>query len=238
MTPRPVGIKFFCLFCLILFSALTACQQGAPVPENQPTKTPPPLEGEALRQRQHQIALESREIVQQIRDSLAALKEQNKIDTAFVRPSLSPDLPDEIAVWLEQQGYWLIPVIGVWSNDYPNVILGDFIIPGQQDLAVYVSDKTNRTLIVFPAKSLNKRMIVLEEPDSNLWMVYRENQIACSAIAIHPVGGEYIVAHYEEFGGPEPPAISHQAINYAILGSASVVYYYHNGQWVELQGAD
>jgi hypothetical protein len=56
--------------------------------------------------------------------------------------------------------------------------------------------------------------------------------------AIDKVDRKYIVDHYEAYGGPKPPEIAHFGINYEFLEKASVVYYCHQGQWLELTGAD
>ncbi len=71
MKIRPAGIT---LFCSVIIAVLAACQRPAPVPENQPEPAPPPLEGEALKQRQQQIALDAREIIQRYRYSMALLR--------------------------------------------------------------------------------------------------------------------------------------------------------------------
>lgn len=56
--------------------------------------------------------------------------------------------------------------------------------------------------------------------------------------AIDTVDSTYIRTRYERYGGPKPPAISHQGINDIVVGKASSVWYWHSGQWLRLQGAD
>jgi hypothetical protein len=55
---------------------------------------------------------------------------------------------------------------------------------------------------------------------------------------IRAVGNDFIVGHYRAYGGPKPPPVQHQAIDDAFLEKASVVWYWHNGGWLQLQGAD
>jgi len=55
---------------------------------------------------------------------------------------------------------------------------------------------------------------------------------------IAAVGREFIMDHYRAYGGPEPPPIDHQAIDDEFLGKASVTWYFHQGKWLRLQGAD
>ena len=55
---------------------------------------------------------------------------------------------------------------------------------------------------------------------------------------ITAVSRDYIVGHYRAYGGPEPPPINHHGIDDAFLGKASSTWYFHNGKWLPLQGAD
>ena len=56
--------------------------------------------------------------------------------------------------------------------------------------------------------------------------------------AITTADQKFIVDHYQAYGGPRPPNITHLGINYEFLEKASVVHYCHEGQWLELTGAD
>jgi len=55
---------------------------------------------------------------------------------------------------------------------------------------------------------------------------------------ISAVGNDFIVQHYDAYGGPKPPPIDHQGIDDAFVEKASVVWCFHNGQWLKLTGAD
>jgi hypothetical protein len=58
---------------------------------------------------------------------------------------------------------------------------------------------------------------------------------------IRTVGKKYIFEHYEAYkdsGAPKPPPITHQGIDEGICDSASIVWYWHRGKWLKLQGAD
>jgi hypothetical protein len=55
---------------------------------------------------------------------------------------------------------------------------------------------------------------------------------------ISTVDKDYILEHYEAYGGPEPPPITHQGINDAFAEKASIVRYFYRSKWIELQGAD
>jgi hypothetical protein len=55
---------------------------------------------------------------------------------------------------------------------------------------------------------------------------------------ISAVDRDYIITHYRAYGGPEPPPIDHHGIDVGIWEKASVVRYFHNGEWLTLTGAD
>jgi len=55
---------------------------------------------------------------------------------------------------------------------------------------------------------------------------------------IRPVRSEFIMRHYKAYGGPKPPAFSHQGIDDAFIEKASVTWYLHEGNWLKLTGAD
>jgi hypothetical protein len=44
--------------------------------------------------------------------------------------------------------------------------------------------------------------------------------------------------HHEPFGGMKPPPLTHAGINDAFVGKASVVWYWPEGKWRELTGAN
>jgi hypothetical protein len=48
----------------------------------------------------------------------------------------------------------------------------------------------------------------------------------------------YIRDHYREYGGPKPPALDHDGINDLVIEKGSLVWYWYQNRWLELQGAD
>ena len=55
---------------------------------------------------------------------------------------------------------------------------------------------------------------------------------------IDAVGKDFIMRHYDAHGGPKPPPIDHLGIEDVFIEKASVVWYFYNGQWLQLTGAD
>ena len=57
--------------------------------------------------------------------------------------------------------------------------------------------------------------------------------------AIDVVDKDYIVEHYEAYGGTVPPEpLDHEGINDVFIEKASEVFYWHNDSWLKLRGAD
>ena len=54
---------------------------------------------------------------------------------------------------------------------------------------------------------------------------------------IRPADRKFILDHHRAYGGPNPPPINHQGIEFG-GDSASVVLYRYQGRWLKLQGAD
>ncbi len=55
---------------------------------------------------------------------------------------------------------------------------------------------------------------------------------------ITPVGKDFIIRHYIAYGGEKPPPIDDQGIDDAFLEKASVTWYFYDGKWLKLTGAD
>jgi len=150
-------------------------------------------------------------------------------------PADFPDMPAALSKTLAEREC-LIPQAGsAWP--FGNVIRGEFFAAGQESWAVICSRNRKAQILAFRSASDQQPEVVEEFDDavcmgeeSNCGMLYGKN--------INAVGGEYILSHYEAFGGPVPPPIDHQGINVGIWEKASYVRYFHEGEWLTLTGAD
>ena len=66
---------------------------------------------------------------------------------------------------------------------------------------------------------------------------FRKDQFWYSR-GIRPVGRDFIMRHHDAYGGPKPPPINHQGIDDAFVEKGSVIWYFYNGKWLKLSGAD
>ena len=170
-------------------------------------------------------------------------QETNRWDAAaaaVVRlpPSAFDGLPDSVAHELERRSCTVPQPWAGFETQPANVISGEFQKPGQTDWAVLCSVDRATTLLIFWNGSAD-RVEQIGEPASDRGglQVVRGEEIGYS-IAIYPVDEAYILDHYNAYGGPVPPPIDHEAINYAFIEKASVVLYWYEGEWLHLQGAD
>lgn len=117
------------------------------------------------------------------------------------------------------------------------MIKGEFAKPGQTDWAVLCSTGRVSTILVFWNASEIKPAEIATGNDEDRLQGWSENKIVYSR-EIEPVEKPYIIDHYTAYGGPKPPPIDHQGISDVFVGKVSVVYYFYEGKWLQLSGAD
>ena len=167
------------------------------------------------------------------RSQLEAWIEKTDKETKRLSPSEFHDLPAAIQSDLIERNC-TIPQAG--SNPRPhNVISGHFQVPGRKDWAVLCSiDRMSRILMY---KGGDVRSLY-EKPDSASpdrdWV---QGGIGFSR-SIGAADSKTITRYNLEFAGPELPPIDHQGLAEMYVGKASTIYYWHDGSWLELQGAD
>jgi hypothetical protein len=118
-----------------------------------------------------------------------------------------------------------------------NVIKGQFARPGELDWAVLCSIKGVSTILVFWNGSNKNPAAIAPAEDLNFLQGNETGDIGYSR-GIGPVAKDFIVQHFNAYGGPKPPPIDHQGIDDAFIEKASVTWYFHHGEWLKLTGAD
>jgi hypothetical protein len=165
---------------------------------------------------------------------------QKKFDAAerqIVRlpPTDFKELPNSLARELERRGCTIPQEAS--SEVRNNVIRGQFEAPGQTDWAVLCSVHGFSSILVFWNGSERHPAELARAEDRTFLQGMAGEKIGFSR-AISAVDKEFILRHYEAYGGPAPPPIDHQGIDDAFVGKASVTHYYYKGQWSQLTGAD
>jgi hypothetical protein len=159
-------------------------------------------------------------------------------DAATVR--LSPQafllLPPNLIRNLQARGCSIPQAFG--ASEPHNVVSGEFIRKGQTDWAVLCSRLRRSTILLFWGGSPQRVSAIAESPDSTFLQTIDGTGSIGFSRAIDAVGRDYILKHYREYSGPNPPPIDHQGIDDTFMGKASVVHYYYRRKWLKLQGAD
>ena len=118
-----------------------------------------------------------------------------------------------------------------------NVVRGEFFARGEAGWAVLCSVNNRTSLLAFRNHRDTNPDTVTTAEDRNYVRSMADGFFGYSR-EITSVGREFILRHYRAYGGPEPPPIDHQGIDDAFLEKASVTWYFYQGKWLTLQGAD
>jgi hypothetical protein len=150
-------------------------------------------------------------------------------------PTAFPELPSNVVQELQRRGC-NVPQ-DAYTRKPHNVIKGEFARRGQTDWAVLCSVKGISTIVVFWNGSDKNPAVIAPVEDLVYVQDLGSDQLGYSR-EITPVGRDFIMRHYSAYGGPTPPPIDHLGIDDAFLEKASVTWYFYDGKWLMLTGAD
>jgi hypothetical protein len=150
-------------------------------------------------------------------------------------PSTFPKLPKEVLADLKRRGC-LIPQVPPAKQPH-NVIRGEFAKPGQTDWAILCSIGCISSILVYWNGSAANPAQIAEREDFGFLQNSGADGIVYSR-AIAPVDRTYIVQHYRAYGGTKSPPVDHKGIDDAFVEKGSVVFYFCQGKWLQLTGAD
>ncbi len=152
----------------------------------------------------------------------------------YASPDQFKELPDRVKKEMKKLGCQ-VPQAPFFESK--NVVQGEFSKRGQKDWAAICSVNGRSHIHIFwggPASCPSE--IRSSDDKENVWITPAGKTEYHKGISV--VGEKYIREHYEAYGGPKPPSITHDAINDIYFEQASVVLYCHEGKWIELTGAD
>jgi hypothetical protein len=150
-------------------------------------------------------------------------------------PSAFPDLPKKIRADLIGRGC-LIPQVPHAEQPH-NVIKGEFAKPGQTDWAILCSVGGVSSILVYWNGSTANPPRIAEMKDFDSLQDSGADGITYGR-AIDPVDRAYILQHYQWYGGTKPPPLDHKGIDDEFVEKGSVVFYFYQGKWLQLTGAD
>ena len=175
---------------------------------------------------------------------LACAGEPAPSDTSTVRhppqsnrlaPSAFADLPGAVRRDLEQRGCTI-------PQSYPdsaahNVVRGTFTSGAQSDIAVLCLRDSTSSILVYRAATADSVIELAPMPHSRMELTSAGDVFTFSR-AVGVADSTFIRTRFERYGGPKPPMLDHEGINDIFVGKASVVWYWHGGRWLQLQGSD
>jgi hypothetical protein len=150
-------------------------------------------------------------------------------------PSAFPELPVAVKAELERRGC-TVPQLKKGAP-LSNVIHGQFAVRGRADWAVLCSVQGSSSILVFQKGAEKNPASMSERNDFNyLQGSSPDNYVFGRVLAV--VGKDFITKHYEAYGGPTPPPISHEGIEDSVYEKGSEVDYLYSGKWIILSGSD
>ena len=156
-------------------------------------------------------------------------------ETVRLLPGAFDDLSSSVQEELKRRGCTIPQVYpGVERG---NIVRGRFTAPDQIDTAVLCSRERVSSILIFQGESTTVIAELASAPDRNYLQGVGGGVIGFSR-ALGVANSQYIQEHYETFGGLEPPPLDHDGVNDVFIEKASVVWYWYEGQWLQLTGAD
>ena len=166
---------------------------------------------------------------------------QNESDVALasidrLEPQAFPALPNDVTTVLETRGC-MIPQTYLQEEPH-NVIRGHFLSADAQAWAVLCSVSDSSTILVFDEQAPNEPLELAPSADRGWLQGIGGGRIGYShVLGVAP--SEYIAEKYEQYGGDDPlPPLTHDGIEDIFAEKGSVLWYWHDGEWLRLPGAD
>jgi hypothetical protein len=150
-------------------------------------------------------------------------------------PSAFPQLPAGVTRELEARRCAIPQAASV--NKLHNVIRGEFAKKGQFDWAVVCSVGGVSTILVFWNGSATSVAELARSADRNFLQGITSTELGYSR-GIGAVGRDVILRRSIAVGVTAPPVVEHQGIEDTFMEKASITYYFCEGKWLQLPGAD
>lgn len=159
----------------------------------------------------------------------------DRADLEIVRlpPNAFASLSPNVVADLNQAG---CTIPQPWQTvELTNVVHGRFTDRGRTDVAVLCSVDGVSSIRVYRGGSTIDVAMVSPVPDRHYLMDVGGGETGFTR-EITVADPEYIRDHHEFYGGPEPPPLDHDGVDDGFFEAASVVWYWHDGEWLQLTG--
>ena len=161
---------------------------------------------------------------------------QADAETRRLAPSSFSDLPQPVRAELDRRGC-TIPQTYTGGGPPHNVVRGAFRTAGRLDVAVLCSRARTSAILVFWDGNPGSVSEIASRPDADFLQLVSPGRIGFSR-AISVASPAYIRERSRRYAGPLPPSPAHDGLDDAFAEKASVVWYWHDGKWKQLAGAD
>jgi hypothetical protein len=156
-------------------------------------------------------------------------------ETRRLSPAAFPDLPPAVRAELDRLGC-TIPQVHGEARPH-NVVRGAFRSARRLDIAVLCSREGASSILLFWGDDFRTTAEIARRADEDYLQVVGGGDIRYSR-EIVTASPDFIRRQYERYGGAKPPVLSHDGINDLFLGKASVVWYLHDGKWLQVAGVN
>ena len=161
--------------------------------------------------------------------------EQADENVVRLKPSSFAVLPDRIREYLTDRGC-RIPQTPFRSHPH-NVASGELRGLGKDDWVVLCSIDRKSALLVFWGGSPDSISQIAPWSDDKAWLQTGSESVDYSRV-ISIADVEQIVSYSKSYNQTLPVNAEHDGVDEGFDGKASSVHYWHDGKWLQLQGAD
>jgi hypothetical protein len=152
-----------------------------------------------------------------------------------LEPVAFPALPADVRADLAMRG---CKVPQSYPDTVPhNVVRGQLTAAGQTDIAVLCLARDTATILVYRQERADDVVELEPRAESEYRQVVPGGTLEFSR-ALGVATPEFIRSRRLAWGGPTPPPLDHDGVNDIYVGKGSVVWYWHRGRWLQLQGSD
>ena len=131
-------------------------------------------------------------------------------ETVRLSPTHFVEVPESVQATLSLLGCRIPQPWG--TNEKPrNLIRGEFMEAGRTQWAALCSRNRSSAIIVTDENG-RVRAELASARDKYFLQGIGGGKIGYSR-GVYPVGADYILSHYQAYGGPKPPSIDHQGIS-------------------------
>lgn len=159
-------------------------------------------------------------------------------ETVRLAPEKIDALPLPIRQELTRLGCTIPQVWGGGPDRPRNFVTGRFFSPDQTDIAVFCSRDRISSILVFGTESTRPVAELAARPDQDFLQVVDGNGRIGFSRSLGVARPQAIQNYHAAYGGPAPPPLDHDGLDDAFMEKASIVWYWHEGRWLQLTGAD